>query len=147
LGLSPLGDREAKTDRALSAFARARHAEVEGGGAHAPRMLGVVVTPEALKFVGGGTVLAGKGNIRRVLLLYGGTDTEPVKGKLEMFVSDARGTLVRGETVTLGEICWIPLLPPELPGLYPIRFFATLEAGARLEARGLLTVIADKEMQ
>jgi hypothetical protein len=110
-------------------------------------MLGVVVTPEALKFVGTGTVLAGKGNVRRVLLLNGGTDAEKVKGKLEMFVTDARGALIRGETVRLGEVCWIPLLPPEAPGLYPIRFFATLEGGARLEARGLVTVIADKETQ
>jgi len=117
--LSPRGDREAKIDRALAAIARARHAEVEGGGAHTPGMLGVVVTPEALKFVGTGTMLAGKGNVRRVLLLNGGTDAGPVKGKLEMFVTDARGALVRGETVRLGEVCWIPLLPPEAPGLYP----------------------------
>jgi hypothetical protein len=34
--------------------------------------------------------------------------------------------------------------PPEKPGLYAIRFFATLDSGARLEARGLLTVIEDK---
>jgi hypothetical protein len=35
-------------------------------------------------------------------------------------------------------------LPPEKPGLYAIRFFAALDAGARLEARGLLTVVADE---
>ena len=145
--LSPLGDLDAKTDRALKALARARHAEFEGGGAHAPGMLGVVVTPATLKFVGTGTVLAGKGNVRRVLLVNGGSDAEKVEGKLEMFVTDARGAPVRGEAVRLGEACWIPLLPPEAPGLYPIRFFATLDGGARLEARGLLTVIADKEMR
>ena len=110
-------------------------------------MLGVVVTPEALKFVGTGTVLAGKINVRRVLLVNGGSDAEKVNGKLEMFVTDARGAPVRDETVTLGEVCWIPLLPPEAPGLYPIRFFATLDGGAHLEARGLLTVIGDKEMR
>jgi hypothetical protein len=107
-------------------------------------MVGVVVTPETLKFVGTGTVLAAKGNVRRVLLVNGGSDAEKVKGKLEMFVTDARGAPVRGEAVRLGEVCWIPLLPPEAPGLYPIRFFATLDGGARLETRGLLTVIADK---
>jgi hypothetical protein len=35
-GLSPRGDREAKIDRALAAFARARHAEFKGSGAHTP---------------------------------------------------------------------------------------------------------------
>jgi len=134
-GLSSRGDREAKIDRALAAFARARHAEFEGSGTHTPGMLGVVVTPEALKFVGTGTVLAGIGNVRRVLLVNAAPDAEKVKGKLEMFVTDARGALVRGETVRLGEVCWIPLLPPEAPGLYPIRFFATLD-GARGLRRG-----------
>ena len=37
---------------------------------------------------------------------------------------------------------WIPLLPPEKPRLYVIRFYAALDSGARLEARGLLTVVA-----
>jgi hypothetical protein len=30
-------------------------------------------------------------------------------------------------------------------GLYAIRFFAALDSGARLEARGLLTVVAGEE--
>jgi hypothetical protein len=54
----------------------------------------------------------------------------------------ARGGIVLG--VRLGEVCWIPLLPPDKPGLYAIRFFAALDSGARLEARGLLTVVADE---
>jgi hypothetical protein len=33
----------------------------------------------------------------------------------------------------------------EGPGLYAIRFFAALDSGARLEARGLLTVVAGEE--
>ena len=41
-----------------------------------PAILGVVVTPEALKFVGTGTVLAGKANVRRVLLVNGAGDGE-----------------------------------------------------------------------
>ena len=41
----------------------------------------------------------------------------------------------------------IPLLPPDKPGLYAIRFFAALDSGARLEARGLLTVVDDEERQ
>jgi len=63
-----------------------------------------------------------------------------------MFVTEPRGTLP-GESVRLGEVCWIPLLPPDKPGLFAIRFFAALDSGARLEARGLLTVVADEERQ
>jgi hypothetical protein len=58
--------------------------------------------------------------------------------------TEPRGAVVGGESVAIGEVCWMPLLPPEKPGLYAIRFFATLDSGARLEARGLLTVIEDK---
>jgi glycosyltransferase involved in cell wall biosynthesis len=144
-GLSPLGDLEAKTQRTLAALAQASHAETGSAGQHTPGILGVVVTAEALKFVGTGTVLAGKDNVRRVLVVNGTGDSKAIKGKLEMFVTEPRGALVRGESIALGEVCWMPLLPPEAPGLYPIRFFATLDSGARLEARGLLTVIADKE--
>ena len=52
-----------------------------------------------------------------------------------MFLADASGALLGGEAVTLGEVCWLPLLPPERPGLYQLRFFATLDSGARPEAR------------
>ncbi len=44
----------------------------------------------------------------------------------------------------LARSTWLPLLPPDKPGLYPIRFFATLDSGAKLEARGLVTVIEDR---
>ena len=57
------------------------------------------------------------------------------------------GTPVAGESVRLGEVCWIPLLPPDKPGLYAIRFDAALDSGAHLEARGLLAVVADEERQ
>lgn len=147
VGLSPLGDQETKTCRALEALARARRVELEGFGEHSPGALAVVVTPEAMKFIGFGTVLAGGRNVRRILLINGAPDAENVKGKLDMFVTEPGGAVVRGESVSLGEVCWIPLLPPEKPGLYLIRFFATLDAGARLEARGLLTVISDKGPQ
>jgi hypothetical protein len=30
--------------------------------------------------------------------------------------------------VTLGEVCWIPLLPPDELGLYVIRFYAALDS-------------------
>jgi hypothetical protein len=60
-------------------------------------------------------------------------------------VTDRWGALVGGESVALGEVCWIPLLPPERPGDYAIRFYASLENGARLEAKGVLKVIEDKE--
>ena len=46
-----------------------------------------------------------------------------------MFVTEPRGTPVRGESVRLGEVCWIPLLPPDKPSLYAIRFFAALDSG------------------
>jgi hypothetical protein len=83
--------------------------------------------------------------VRRILLVNGAADVTPVTGRLDMFVTEPRGTPVAGEGVRLGEVCWIPLLPPDKPGLYAIRFFAALDSGARLEARGLLTVVADEE--
>jgi hypothetical protein len=118
--------------------------EIKGGGAHSPGLLALIVAPEALKFVGSGTILAGKRNVRRILLVNGAADVTPVTGGLDMFVTEPRGTPVGGETVRLGGVCWIPLLPPDKPGLYAIRFFAALDSGARLEARGLLTVVADE---
>jgi hypothetical protein len=102
------------------------------------------VAPDGLKFVGPGTILAGKRNVRRILLLNGAGDVTLVTGRLDMFVTEPRGTPVRGESVRLGEVCWIPLLPPDKPGLYAIRFFAALDSGQRLEARCLLTVVADE---
>ena len=145
VGLEPLGDLEAKTRRMIEALADASRAEIKGGGAHSPGLLVLIVTPEALKFVGSGTILAGKRNVRRILLVNGAADVTPVTGRLDMFVTEPRGTPVAGESVRLGEVCWIPLLPPDKPGLYAIRFFAALDSGARLEARGLLTVVADEE--
>ena len=80
--------------------------------------------------------------MRRILLLNGAGEVTLVTGRL--VVTEPRGTPVGGETVRLGDACWIPLLPPDKPGLYAIRFFAALDSGARLEARGLLTVVADE---
>lgn len=85
--------------------------------------------------------------MRRVLIVNGASDVTPVTGRLDMFVTEPRGTPVAGESVHLGEVCWIPLLPPDKPGLYAIRFFAALDSGARLEGRALLTVVADEERQ
>jgi hypothetical protein len=65
-----------------------------------------------------------------------------VTGKLDMFLTEPRGTPVAGGSVRLGEVCWIPLLPPDKPGLFVMRFYAALDSGARLEARALLTVVA-----
>jgi glycosyltransferase involved in cell wall biosynthesis len=147
VGLNPLGDLAAKTQRMRQALDQARRAEIKGGGAHSPGILTLIVTPEALKFVGSGTILAGKRNVRRLLLVKGVSDVTPVTGKLDMFITEPRGTPVAGESVRLGEVCWIPFLPPDKPGLYAIRFFAALDSGARLEARGLLTVVAGEERQ
>ena len=144
VGLKPLGDLDAKTNRAAAALEQARRAELEGGGAHAPSPLALIVAPDGLRFVGPGTILAGMRNVRRILLLNGAGDVTLVTGSLDMFVTEPRGTPVRGESVRLGEVCWIPLLPPDKPGLYAIRFFAALDSGQRLEARGLLTVVADE---
>ena len=47
-----------------------------------------------------------------------------------MFVTNRRGALVSGERVPLGEVCWIPLLPPDRPGDLTVHFFATLDSGA-----------------
>ncbi len=147
VGLSPLGDLERKTRRTLDALAGARRAEIEGSGEHSPGVLALVITPEAMKFISTGTVLAGSRNVRRILLIHGAGIACAIKGKLDMFVAEPGGAVVRGESIDLGELCWMPLLPPETPGLYLIRLFATLASGARLEARGLLTVIADKGSQ
>ena len=67
-----------------------------------------------------------------------------VKDRQARYVFDraARGTPVAGGSVRLGEVCWIPLLPPDKPGLFIIRFYAALDSGARLEARALLTGVA-----
>ena len=80
-----------------------------------------------------------------LLLRRQAAEVTPVTGRLDMFVTEPRGTPVAGESVRLGEVCWIPLLPPDKSGLYAIRFFAALDSGARLEARGLLTAVADEE--
>jgi hypothetical protein len=80
-----------------------------------------------------------------LLLRRQAAEVTPVTGRLDMFVTEPRGTPVAGESVRLGEVCWIPLLPPDKRGLYAIRFFAALDSGARLEARGLLTAVADEE--
>jgi hypothetical protein len=142
-GLHPLSDLEAKTKRTLSAITRARRIEMDSGGGHCPEILALIVTQDVLKFVAGGTVV-GKANVRRILLINGAQDAGALKGRLDMFITDPRGAVVGGESVTIGEVCWMPLLSPERPGLYDIRFFATLDSGARLEARGVLAVIEDK---
>jgi len=67
-----------------------------------------------------------------------------VKDRQARYVFDraARGTPVAGGSVRLGEVCWIPLFPPDKPDLFIIRFYAALDSGARLEARALLTGVA-----
>jgi hypothetical protein len=66
-------------------------------------------------------------------------DATRMTGGPVIFVTEPRGTPIAGESVRLGEVCWIPLLPPDKP---VIRFYATLDSGARLETRVLLTVVA-----
>jgi hypothetical protein len=83
-------------------------------------------------------------DLRKVARRFLGRSASALKGKLDMFVPDPHGAVVGGESVAVGEVCWMPLLLPERPGLYDIRFFATLDSGARLEARGVLTVIEDR---
>jgi hypothetical protein len=143
-GLQPLSDLEAKTERTLDAIAHARTIEMDGGGGHSPGTLALILTKDALSFMASGTVVAGKANVRRILLIDGAQNAGTLKGKLDMFVTDPHGAVVGGESVAIGDVCWMPLLPPERPGLYAIRFFATLDSGERLEARGGLTVIGDK---
>ena len=128
-------------------IANAARVEQEGAGEHVPAPFALIATEDALRFVGDGTVVAGKRNVRRILLVNGAKGKAPIKGKLDMFLTEPRGTPVGGESVALGDVTWMPLLPPEKPGLYPIRFFATLENGSRIETRGLLTVIEDRKPQ
>jgi hypothetical protein len=64
VGLDPLGDLEANASRSREALADASRAEIKGGGAHSPGLLALIVTLEALKFVGSGTILAGMRNAR-----------------------------------------------------------------------------------
>ena len=137
-GLAPLGDVELKKRRYGTALARAQRAE------RRPGQLVLVVGPARLSFVAGGPVLAGKENVRRILLINAVHDGGTLKGQLEMFLADANGALLGGEALTLGEVCWLPLIPPERPGLYQLRFFATLDTGARPEARAPLEVVADE---
>jgi glycosyltransferase involved in cell wall biosynthesis len=141
-GLQPLGDLETKSARTREAFAHAKHVEFDGGGAHAPAPLALIVGEDGLTFINKGTILAGRVNVRRILLINRSGAASPPRGTLEMFVTEPLGAPIRGETVALGEVCWIPLIPPERAGLYAIRFFAALEDGRRLETQGLLTIVA-----
>ena len=119
VGLKPLGDLAAKTDRAAAALRQARRAELEGGGAHAPSQLALIVAPDGLRFVGPGTILAGKRNVRRILLLNGADDVTLVTGRLDMFVTEPRGTPVRGESVRLGECAGSRSCLPTGPAYMP----------------------------
>jgi glycosyltransferase involved in cell wall biosynthesis len=141
-GLEPLGDYAEKTRRTFAALARARRVEIGGEDGAGQSVL--VITPSGLTFAAGGPVIAGRENVRRILLINGAQDGLAVTGTLEMFLADASGTLVRGETVRMGEVFWLPLLPPERPGLYQLRFFATLDNGVRLETQASLEMIADQ---
>lgn len=115
------------------------------GREHAPGILALIVTEDELKFVSTGTVVAGKGAMRRILLINGAQDVGAVRGKLDMVLTEPRGKEVGGGSAALGEAAWISLPPPEKPGLYPISFLLTLSSGARIEARGLLTAVGDGE--
>ena len=96
VGLDPLGDLDAKTRRTKEALTQARRAESKSGGEHSPGLLALIVTQEGLKFVGPGTILAGKRNVRRILLINGAPDVTPMTGRLDMFVTEPRGTPVAG---------------------------------------------------
>ena len=96
VGLDPLGDLDAKTRRTKEALTQARRAESKSGGEHSPGSLTLIVTQEGLKFVGPGTILAGKRNVRRILLINGAPDVTPMTGRLDMFVTEPRGTPVAG---------------------------------------------------
>ena len=102
-GLKPLGDLDAKTNCAAAALRQARRAELEGGGAHAPSPIALIVARDGLRFVGLGTILAGRSNVRRIILLNGAGDVTLVTGRLDMFVTEPRGTPVGGESVRLGK--------------------------------------------
>ncbi|MGB0057500.1 MAG: hypothetical protein WBQ20_12255 [Methyloceanibacter sp.] len=96
VGLDPPGDLDAKTRRTKEALTQARRAESKSGGEHSPGSLALIVTQEGLKFVGPGTILAGKRNVRRILLINGAPDVTPMTGRLDMFVTEPRGTPVAG---------------------------------------------------
>ena len=96
VGLDPLGDLDAKTRRTKEALTQGRRAESKSGGEHSPGSLALIVTQEGLKFVGPGTILAGKRNVRRILLINGAPDVTPMTGRLDMFVTEPRGTPVAG---------------------------------------------------
>ncbi|MGB6441242.1 MAG: hypothetical protein WBE89_18375 [Methyloceanibacter sp.] len=96
VGLNPLGDLDAKTRRTKEALTQARRAESKSGGEHSPGSLALIVTQEGLKFVGPGTILAGKRNVRRILFINGAPDVTPMTGRLDMFVTEPRGTPVAG---------------------------------------------------
>jgi glycosyltransferase involved in cell wall biosynthesis/predicted GNAT family N-acyltransferase len=133
-GLDPLGDRATKTNRMLAALKQARRVECGHG------QLVLSVSAAGLAFAGG-PVVAGKANVRRILLINSGAET--MRGRLDHFLAQEGGAPLRGEAVNLGEVCWLPLLPPDRPGRYELRFFLTLPSGARHETTAHLEVIAD----
>jgi hypothetical protein len=93
-----------------------------------------------------GTVVAGHNNLRRILLVNAAQDSRLCKPKFDTFLTESCGKAIRNERADLGEVCWIPLLPPDRPGPYFIRFCAGFEDGSRLEAQDSLKVIADKSV-
>ena len=143
-GLDPLGDLDAKSSPACDGH-RQRHAHRAGRRRRARplRPFALIVTEDGLRFVGDGTVVAGKRNVRRILLINGCKGDGPIKGNLDMFLTEPRGTPVGGESVALGEVTWIPLLPPDRPGLSPIHSSQRSIPGAARDA-GPVTVAADE---
>ena len=139
VGLDPLGDLEPKLSRTLEAIERAKRVEVTGDGLHRPGVLALLLGDQAMAFVASGSIVSGGRNVRRVLLLNC-TDGTNMTGQIEMFITDKRGRMVRGECIRLGEACWIPFLPPEEPGSYTANFFATLRDGTFLQTSGQLTL-------
>jgi hypothetical protein len=141
VGLEPLGDLETKVDRTLDAIARVHRIEMVRDGAHFPGILALLLTKDRMAFTAPGTVVAGKDNVRRILLINDAEELGAMKGTLEMFIFDRRGMVVNGETVPLGDVYWIPFVPPTQAGRYTLRFFASFDNGTRLSTAASLKVV------
>ena len=139
LGLDPLGDLEPKLSRTLEAIDRAKRVEVIGDGIRRPGVLALLLGYKALALVANGSIVSGRRNVRRIILINC-ADAVNMTGQIEMFITDKWGRLVGGECIPLGEVCWIPFLPPEQPGCYAAHFFVRLQDGTVLRNSAKLAI-------
>lgn len=117
----PLSPRDAQTDveSYLAKLRRARVVEL-GDNTLPVSPLVLTVTSDALSFDCTGRLLAGRNNLRRVLI--DDRSTLRASARLSMSVLTQSGKAVRHAEIVLGEARWLPLYPPDEEGLYWLVF-------------------------